>query len=158
MQTDLQVFKVASPVERDDAIEAEVIEPRRIRRAPSAEVKPAGAKISMSLNDWLDVDHKLWELYNRCEIAILQRDDARTESHDVELERELLAARLREWKAYARGLEKRLHQAQLDNLELTFGLKSVAEVAKEALAAPAFAQRQKRRLRERLAEIGDELG
>ncbi len=147
---------IASPVE-EETVEAEFIEPRTaIRRAPAGGTpQPSRARISMDLERWLDVDRNLHELYNLVEIAIHQRDEARAETRDVEELKELVTNRLREWKSYARSLETRLHEAQMENMELTFAVRRTADVAEEALATSRFAKGRRKDLRGRLAEIED---
>lgn len=138
-------------------VEAEFVQTSSIRRHPAgASDETSGPRISMELERWLDLDRTMWELYNLVEIAIQQRDDARADAGELDSERQVYAARLREWKTYARSLEKRLHAAQFENLELSFTVKRTAEVAQEAVALPAFARRRRRELRERLESIGGE--
>lgn len=149
---------IGSPHAETETLEIEIVEKGRIRRAPAAEAKPAGASVTMALTDWVETDQKMWELYNLIEIALAQRDDAREALAAAALERELMAARLREWKTYARGIEKRLHSAQLRNVELVYGLRRIADVARTAILAPTFAFGLKDQLLERFNEIAKELG
>jgi hypothetical protein len=139
-----------------------------IRRRPPVAARPAveraeetarrpGPRVSMALEDWLETDRKMWELYNLCEIAISQRDDARDHIVKTDGQRDLLASRLREWKTYARSLEKRLHAAQIENIELSVALKRTHQVAAEAVALPAFSRKQRQNLRDRLENISDDL-
>lgn len=167
MHTEVSHQESTDPSEGVDAVDAEFVESTAIRRRPvganstapaTAETTtPAGARITMTLDKWLDVDRKLWELYNLCEIAIAQRDDARSEAGEIDSERELLMSRLREWKTYARKLEQRLHAAQIENLELSFTLKRSHDLAAEAIALPAFARGRRNELRERLHSLSDDI-
>lgn len=152
---------VGAPVpeaSQENAVEAEFVEASAIRRAPQGgTVEQGSARISMELSRWLELDHTLHELYNLVEIAIMQRDEARGASSDAEGRSELLAARLREWKTYARILEERLHTAQIENLELSFAVKRAADIAEEALATPRLFGGRRAKLRDRLAAVGEEL-
>lgn len=144
--------------EREPVVEAEFVEASAIRRAPQGASADSGrARISMDLERWVELDHTLHELYNLVEIAIMQRDEARGATSKAEETGDLLMARLREWKTYARVLEERLHAAQIENLELTFAVKRVGQIAEEALATPTFSRARRRKLRERLADAGDEI-
>lgn len=150
---------LTQPLNETETLEIEIIEKGSIRRAPmSTDAKPVGASVTMSLTDWVETDHKMWELYNLCELALHQRDEARQALEARDLERELMGTRLKEWKTYARGLEKRLHRAQLRNVELVYGLRGIADVARQAITAPPFSGRLKQQLLERFNQIAKELG
>lgn len=149
----------SSAVPAAEVVEVELVEASAIRRAPQgAETMPrptARPRVSMDLDRWLSVDRQLHELYNLVEIAILQRDDAREAADDAATMQQVIATRLREWKTYARSLEERLHESQMENLELSCALKQSAQIAAEAIATPAFARGRKQQLRERLEALGD---
>lgn len=150
---------IAEPLNETETLEIEIIDKRSIRRAPvGAKPKPAGASVTMALTDWVETDKKMVELYNLVEIAIMQRDEALEALQAVQLEKDLISSRLREWKTYARGVEKRLHQAQLRNVELVYGLRGIADVARQAITAPAFSFGWKEQLRERFNQLAQDLG
>lgn len=149
----------ADEPEEQESIQAEFVEAASaIRRAPdSAAGKPA-ARVSMDLERWLEVDRQFHELMTLIEVAIMQRDEAREEIAGIDAERELAAMRLREWKIYAGALERRLHEAQIENLQLSCAAKRTADIAAEALATPRFGRSRRRaELRGKLIEICDEL-
>lgn len=142
-----------------ETLEIEIINKGSIRRAPlSTEAKPIGASVTMALDDWVETDRTMWELHNLVEIAIKQRDEANEALRALQIERELMGARLREWKTYARGLEKRLHTSQLRNVELTYAMRGIADVARQAILAPFFSGKLKDQLRDRFNQIANELG
>ena len=148
-----------SALNETETLEIEIVERGRIRRAPvSAAAKLIGATVTMALADWVETDKKMWELYNLVELAIHQRDEAHETLRAMELENELLGSRLREWKTYARGIEERLHRAQLRNVELVYGLRRIADVARQAILAPTFSFGLKSQLLERFNQIAKELG
>ena len=128
-----------------ELVEVELIEASAIRRAPAGAAATgrtaATPRVSMDLDRWLTVDRQLHELYNLVEIAILQRDDARVAADDAATMQQVIATRLREWKTYARSLEARLHESQLENLELSCALKESARIAAEAARYLEFARR-----------------
>lgn len=128
-----------------------------IRRSPRPGQSGAVARISMELNDWLDVDRKIHELYGLCELAIDQRDHARTDmerARDQAIESQTkadqFASRLIEWKSYARKLEEKLHAAQLEALAARHNAQKASEVADEALNLGVFERKRRRDLREEL--------
>jgi hypothetical protein len=88
----------------------------------------------------------------------MQRDEARDEASANASARQVTSSRLKEWKTYARSLERRLNEARMENLELSFQVKRTADVAEQALALPSFSGKRRRELRERLVELGDEIG
>lgn len=160
MQTDVPQALSAELLAETETLEIEIV-PRgsSIRRAPiSQDTKPVGASVTMALTDWVETDHKMWELHSLVELALHQRDEARDALAAMELERQVMASRLREWKTYARGLEKRLHTAQLRNVELVYGLRGIADVARQAILAPTFAFGLKQQLLDRFNQIARELG
>lgn len=160
MQTTMEVSEKTTRTEEEpESVEAELVSEERgaIRRAPAgASPGTANARITMDLDRWIDLDRKLHELYNLVEIAIMQRDEAREATENSESARQVTGSRLREWKTYARSLERRLNESRMENLELSFQIKRVADVAEQALALPSFSGTRRRELRERLIEIGDE--
>jgi hypothetical protein len=163
MQTTMEVSTAPINQTDEETVDAELVPEMHsaIRRAPagaSAAVSPRAARITMELDQWLDLDRKLHELYNLVEIAIMQRDEAREQTEQVESSRQVTASRLKEWKTYARSLERRINEARMENLELSFQIKRTADVAEQALALPSFSGQRRRELRERLVEIGDEAG
>ena len=159
MQTDVPNALVSAELTETETLEIEIVDKGRIRRAPlSSDVKPAGASVTMALTDWVETDHKMWELYNLVELALHQRDEAREAISAMELERQLMSSRLREWKTYARGLEKRLHKSQLRNVELVYALRGIADVARQAILAPIFSFGLKQQMMDRINQIAKELG
>lgn len=159
MQTDVPMALFAEPLTETETLEIEIIDKRSIRRAPvGAQPKPLGATVTMALSDWVDADKTMWELHSMVELALMQRDEALEALQASRVERELLVARLREWKTYARGVERRLHEAQLRNVGLVQGLRRVADVARQAITAPPFAFGLRDQLRERFNEIAEEVG
>jgi len=126
-----------------------------IRRAPRPGQSGAVARISMELDDWLDVDRRLHELYGLCEIAIQQRDHARSDMQRAQSEAiesqtraDKFAARLIEWKTYARKLEERLHEAQLEALAAQHRAARAADVAESALDLGVFDRKRSNELRQ----------
>lgn len=159
MQTDVPMALFANPLTETETMEIEIVDKRSIRRAPAGlQPKPVGASVTMALSDWVETDKTMWELHSMVELALLQRDEAREALHAATLERELLVARLREWKTYARGVERRLHEAQLRNVVLVHGLRRIADIARQAITAPPFAFGLRDQLRERFNEVAEEVG
>jgi len=142
-----------------DSVDAEFVEETSsIRRAPSAGEMTGGSggRISMELADWLEVDHTLHELYNLVEIAILQRDEAIAAREAAESKREVAGCRLIEWKTYARKLERRLQESQMENLALMHRASRAADLADEALELGPFARRRRKELRRKLEAVSSE--
>ncbi len=132
-----------------------------VRRQPqSVDVQPVqSAKITMELNQWLDVDRTLHELYGLCEVALGQRDMARTDNKRLkkaklrsDLRNEKLGNHVAEWKAYARKLEAMLHQSQLELLAQHHETQRVKVVAEEALTLGMFEGKRRKRLKNRLED------
>ncbi len=158
MQTDVPQA-IGFPLAETETVEIEIVEKGRIRRSPQTlDSKPVGASVTMALTDWVETDNKMWELYSLVEVALLQRDEAREAVAALQLERELMSSRLREWKTYARGIEKRLHTSQLRNVELICGLRRIADIARQAIVAPPFSFGLKDQLLERFNDVARELG
>ncbi len=155
--------------EREETIEAiwEPVEAPRasmIRRSPQTiEVEPepvaekVGPRVTMTHEQYLELDRTLHELYTLVEIAIAQRDEARAEAESAEGARDLYAARLREWKGYAAGLERRLHASQLEELRTAHTAVRAMEIADEALSLGAFAGKRRERLSSKLQKLESEL-
>jgi hypothetical protein len=137
-------------VAAEEPIDAEFVETNSvIRRDPNK------GKISMELDSWLEVDRKLHELHGLCEIAIMQRDDARRGIRNAHSHHQVTQTRLVEWKTYASKLERKLHEAHAEMLEMRHAIQRAADTADEALAISPFAFSRKKELKVRVEEIRD---
>lgn len=159
MHTETDIPQALTAHNELETLEIEVIPKGSIRRAPqsAAPMQKAGASVTMSLTDWVETDRTMWELYGLVEIAIQQRDEALETLRARDLERDLMATRLREWKTYARAVEERLHRSQLRNVELTYALRAMADVARQAIGASPFAVGLRQQLTDRFNQIAREL-
>jgi hypothetical protein len=117
-----------------------------IRRSPLPASPTQNAQISMSLDKWLEVDRTIHELYQLCEFAIWQRDQARnqglTHSERADALEEhvaLLTTRLHTWMERTIELEQQASQSAVEAQRLR-------GVAAEALSLSAFDRRRRREL------------
>lgn len=141
-----EIDRVAST----ETVEAEFVETQSVVRR-----EPNRGKITMNLDSWLEVDRKLNELHTLCEIAIMQRDDARKGIRNAHTHHQLSQSRLVEWKTYASKLEHNLHSAHAEILKLRQALKRSADTAEEALHVGPFGFARKRVIQDRIEEIRD---
>lgn len=117
-----------------------------IRRSPLPTAPVSNAQISMPLDKWLEVDRTIHELYQLCEFAIWQRDQARnqelTHSERAEALEEhvaLLTTRLHIWMERTIELEQQAAQSALE-------AEKLRGLAAEALSLGTFDRRRRREL------------
>lgn len=117
-----------------------------IRRAPVASAPAKSSQVTMTLERWLEVDRTVHELYQLCEFAIWQRDQARnselTQSERAEALEEhvaLLSTRLHLWMEENIQLERKSHETELE-------VERMRRVAAEALSLGAFDRRRRKEL------------
>ncbi|GEM_PF-6471863 len=120
-----------------------------IKRAP--ESGTSMGKISMPLEKWLEVDQKLHQLYNFCEIAVLQRDASKELCASELKKNNGLAKETRNWKIYSEKLEKKLLDAHAELFEASLQNTRLSDAADEALNLPLFGRKKrKKELEERV--------
>lgn len=147
-------FEIARlPVE--EFIEVEFIE-ADFEPAPTRLIKrkPTAGQVSMPIEKWLALDQKLHQLYTYCEIASMQRDEARKLTAEEMGKHLALAKDARDWKVYSERLEKRLLAAHADLFEMDRLNTRLTDVADEALNLPIIGRKKrKKELHERVKTL-----
>lgn len=132
--------------------------PQTIDIDPSPVADPAGPRVTMSHEKYLELDRTVHELYTLVEIAIAQRDEALESARAADDARELYAARLKEWKGYASKLERRLHATQIEELKTAHAAMRALDLAEEALGLGIFDGKRKRALRAKAESLDSNFG
>lgn len=117
-----------------------------IRRAP----KVKETAVTMPLERWLEVDRTLHELYQLCEFAIWQRDQANNRNESAEKRAQaleehvaLLSTRLHLW------MEERMENDR-ENKEIREEAEHMRRVAAEALSLSVFDRKRRKELLDQL--------
>ncbi len=116
--------------------------------------KPSAGQVSMPIEKWVSLDRKLHELYTYCEIASMQRDEARKLTAEEMAKNLALAKDARDWKVYSELLEKKLLDAHAEIFAVELANTRLSDVADEALNLPILGRKKrKKELSERIDSL-----
>ncbi len=116
--------------------------------------KPTAGQVTMPLEKWLALDQKLHQLYNFCEIATMQRDEAKKLTAE-EIGKNLAVVKdARDWKIYSERLEKKLLAVHQELFELDQVNTRLSDTADEALNLPILGRgKRKKELQKRVKSL-----
>lgn len=139
----------------EEFVEVEFIEADFEPKATSiVKRKPSAGQVTMPIEKWLAVDQKLHQLYTYCELAVMQRDEAKKLTAEEVGKHLALAKDARDWKVYSELLERKLLDAHAELFESSVVNTRLSDVADEALNLPILGRsKRKKELHKRVQSL-----